>query len=152
VIGTFTGWARGHALGFIATGGPGIDPRAPDFIVLPSGFLGVCRPGDVVDFWIDCDARSEGRLGVAVDVAVRGAPIDPAERVFIGNVPAVHNSRLRKALEDAIGPVINMIRKPEWDFVFVDFAGTDAKRAVGGTVRVEVDGLELGFRKCREGR
>jgi hypothetical protein len=151
VIGVFTGWAVGHALGFIKTGGPGIDSRAPDFIVLPSGFLTAVRPGDEVDFWIGGEARSAGEHDVAVEVAVRGAAVDPAERVFVGNVPHVHNNRLRMALEEQIGPVIQMFRRPEWDFCFVDFAGTHAKRAVRGGVHVEIDGLELRFQKC-EGR
>lgn len=148
MTGVFTGWAPGRRFGFIRTGGPGIDSRAPDFIFLPSALRTAILPGDVVDFWIGAEARSAGEHDVAVDISRRGAAVDPAERIFVGNVPAVCNGRLRRALEENIGPVIQIFRQQEWDHCFVDFAGADAKRAASGTVRVEIDGAELRFQEC----
>lgn len=149
MIGTVSAWSPGRKFGFVKTGGPGIDRRAPDFIFLPSSLLSAVTCGDEVDFWLGEIEEQSGRR-MAVDVAKRGVEAARIVRLFVGNVPSrVGSGRLWRAIDESGVRVVQIFWQEGWNYAFVDFTSEDSKRALSGEVRVEVDGLELRFTKCR---
>lgn len=143
MIGIVVKWERsGRGFGFIRAA------VGPDFLFLPSGLLTPVRTGDQVEFLVADNPDGDGVI--AVDIAVRGTVPAAATRVFVGNVPSVPVPLLRGSLEE-IGPGLNIIRKPEWDYAYVDFVNaSDVQRALSGAARpVVIEGQELRFKACR---